>query len=276
MNHPERLREQYGPWALVTGASEGIGRAFAIELARAGLHLVLIARREDLLRELADDMRKRFGVQCHAVGLDLARPDAAERLAHVAGDRDFGLLVAAAGFGTSGPFIAADPVVEQELVQVNCIAVLAQCWHFGNRFAARRRGGIVLMSSVVAFNGTPFSANYAASKAYVQSLAEGLRMELGVHGVDVIASAPGPIHSGFARRAKMRMDRALQPEVVARQTLAALGQRGTVRPGWLSKMLGWSLSTAPRALRVVIMSCIMRGMAVQGDPPVADWTGRRQ
>lgn len=101
----------------------------------------------------------------------------------------------------------------------------------------------------MAFQGVPRAAHYAATKAYIQSLAEGLHVELAPLGVDVIASAPGPIHSGFAERANMQMGLALQPEEVAPGTLVALGRKMTVRPGWLSKFLETAL-TLPRALRV--------------------------
>jgi hypothetical protein len=113
---------------------------------------------------------------------------------------------------------------------------------------------------VVAFQGVPRAAHYAATKAYVQTLAEGLRVELDPLGVDVIASAPGPVRSGFEARADMKMAQALAPGVVAAQTLDALGRRGTVRPGWLSKLLGWSLAATPRPLRVRIMKQVMGGM----------------
>src|SRR5205823_9088379 len=101
-------------------------------------------------------------------------------------DLDVGLLVAAAGFGTSGAFI--DSPLEEELgmFDVNCRAVTTLAHHFGNRFAKARRGGMVLMSSLLAFQGVPGFANYAATKAYVQSLAEGLRLELSPLGVDVV------------------------------------------------------------------------------------------
>jgi len=125
---------------------------------------------------------------------------------------------------------------------------------------SRGHGGIVLMSSLLAFQGTPGSAHYAATKAYVQSLAEGLREELRPLGVAVVASAPGPIATGFAARANMRMSMSLGPRVVAAQTLAALGRKTTVRPGWLSKLLGWSLATAPRGLKVKIIGRVMAGM----------------
>jgi hypothetical protein len=125
------------------------------------------------------------------------------------------------------------------------------------------------MSSVVAFQGVPRAANYAATKAYVQSLAEGLRAELRPLGVDVVASAPGPVHSGFAERAGMRMGLALTPSAVASATLAALGRRGTVRPGWLSKLLGWSLALLPRWVRVRVMALVMGGMAQDEHPPMS-------
>lgn len=260
-----RLAQDYGPWAVVTGASDGIGRAFAHELAAVGLNLVLVARHEQRLTALADQVQTRFGVQCHAVPTDLSDLRATERLIESTQGLDVGLLVAAAGFGSAGPLLTLDLGNETEMVDVNCTSVLLQCWHFGGRFKARGRGGVVLLSSVMAFHGTPLSANYAATKAYVQSLAEGLRHEWVGHGVDVIACAPGPISTGFARRARMRMGRTMPPTIVARQTLAALGRRGTVRPGWLSKLLGWSLATAPRALRVAIMGRIMSGMAHRPD-----------
>jgi hypothetical protein len=106
----------------------------------------------------------------------------------------------------------------------------------------------------------PLSANYAATKAYIQSLAEGLHAELSPYGVDIIASAPGPIHSGFATHANMQMGLALKPETVAQGTLNALGRRTTVRPGWLSKFLEITLAALPRSGRVWAMGQVMKGM----------------
>jgi short-subunit dehydrogenase len=124
----------------------------------------------------------------------------------------------------------------------------------------------VLLSSLVAFQGVPRAANYAATKAYIQTLAEGLRAELRPHGVDVLASAPGPIASGFAQRADMRMSASLQPDVVATATLDALGRTTTVRPGWLSKALGWSLALLPRWAMVQVMARVMKGMTAHQSP----------
>lgn len=265
------LAQRYGPWAVVTGASDGIGRALARELARHGVSLALVARRRDALDALAEELRRGQGVDVEVVPADLASPRGVAAVVAATAARDVGLLVAAAGFGTSGPFVEGDVDRELELIDVNVRAVAALAHHFGRRFAAKGRGGLVLMSSLVAFQGVPRAANYAASKAYVQSLAEALRAELAPQGVDVIASAPGPVHSGFGLRAGMRLGAAAAPEVVARETLAALGRRGTVRPGWLSKLLEWSLAALPRRARVRMMARVMAGMTRR--PPAASERG---
>lgn len=254
-------RERYGPWAVVTGASDGIGREMAHRSGAAGLDLVLVARRRQALEQVGEELAGRHGVEYRVVATDLGEADAAAQLAAATADLDVGLLVAAAGFGTSGRFVDARLEEELAMVDVNCRAVTALCVLFGRRLVARGRGGIVLMSSLVAFQGVPFAAHYAATKAYVQSLAEALHVELAPAGVDVVAAAPGPVHSGFAARAGMRMGRALTPEEVAKGTLGALGRRATVRPGWLSKVLEGSLAPLPRPVRVRAMGRVMAGMA---------------
>ena len=256
----ESWRAKYGPWAVVTGASDGIGREMASELAASGMNLVLVARRRAVLEQLANDWQARHGVEVRVLALDLSSMDAVETLAASTDDLAVGLLVACAGFGTSGPLLDSDLQRELTMVDVNCRSVLAASYHFGRRFAEQGRGGLILMSSLLAFQGVPRAAHYAATKAYVQNLAEGLRLEWKPHGVDVLASAPGPVQSGFAERANMRMGLALQAPSVARTTLRALGRRSTVRPGWLSKLLEGSLSTLPRWGRSLIVGQVMKGM----------------
>lgn len=264
-----RWIEQYGPWAVVTGASDGVGRATAEQLAEAGMNLVLVARRRSILEDLAADLTDRFAIDVRVIAADLSLPDSVEALIAQTDDLSVGLLVAAAGYGTSGRFIDLPLDREVNMIDLNCRTVLSLSHHFGRRFAAQGRGGIVLFSSLVAFQGVPRSANYAATKAYIQSLAEGLHQELAPHGVDVLASAPGPVHSGFADRADMQMSMALQPDVVARGTLRALGRKSTVRPGLLSKFLIGSLSLLPRGLRVRAMGQIMGGMTAHQTPTAA-------
>jgi short-subunit dehydrogenase len=175
-----------------------------------------------------------------------------------------GLLVASAGFGTSGPFLDGPLEQEIEMLHVNGRALMALSWHFGRRLSARGSGGLILLSSIVGFQGMPHAAHYAATKAYVQSLGEALAVELGSRGVDVLAAAPGPTQSGFAARAKMKMGAALQPSAIAPSILDSLGRRTTVLPGLLSKVLVYSMVPLPRWVRVRIMGRVMRGMTRHG------------
>ncbi len=251
----------YGPWAVVTGASDGIGKAFAEALARQGLNLVLVARRENVLAAFAQQLSADTGVECRILPVDLGSPDAAATLDNVTCDLDIGLLIAAAGFGSIGPFLQCNLDSELDMLAVNCSSALALTHRFGRRFEKRKRGGIVLFGSIVGFQGVPGSANYAATKGYIQSLAEGIAPEFKTKGIDVLVAAPGPVNTGFASRAGMQMGKALTAQQVVAATLAALGHRTTVRPGWLSKLLGWSLAMLPRWGRTTILAAIMRGMA---------------
>jgi uncharacterized protein len=255
-----RFAARYGPWAVVTGASSGIGRDIALCAAERGVNVVLVARRKDLLQTLADHISATHGRQTRIIQADLATAEGFEAVAQQTSDLDVGLLVAAAGFGTSGPFLNADEATETEMLMVNCRALLANTLHFARRFTARRRGGIVLLASLVGYQGTPRAAHYAATKAYVQTLAEALHVELKPQGVDVLASAPGPVHSGFAERAGMKMGAAVTPADVAHETLDALGRKITVTPGLLSKILTYSLMPLPRWMRTRIMGQVMSGM----------------
>ncbi len=255
-----RIRERYGPWTVVTGASDGIGRELARALAEAGVHLLLVARREDVLASFSAELSGQHGVQTQVLATDLALPGGAQELMARAEPLQVGLLAASAGFGTSGSFLAGDVETELQMIDLNCRGVVALSHHFGHRFAEQRRGGLILLSSLVAFQGVPRAAVYAATKAFVQTFAEGLRQELAPRGVDVVASAPGPVSTGFGARAGMSMGKAASPRTVARGTLAALGRRGTVRPGFLAKLLGWSLALLPRWGRVRVMGVIMGGM----------------
>jgi short-subunit dehydrogenase len=254
------LKSQYGPWAVITGASEGIGRQIAVQLAEIGLNLVLVARRQTILEDLAADLHTKYDVETQVFAADLAQPQALQNVIAVTEALDVGLFVAAAGFGTSGAFISSSLDSELSMLDVNCRAVVTMSHHYGKRFADQRRGGIILFSSLVAFQGVPNSAHYAATKAFIQSFAEGLSHELAQSGVDVLASAPGPVDSGFAARANMQMGAALTPEAVARDTLNALGRKRNVRPGFLSKFLIGSLQTMPRQWRVRAMQQIMGSM----------------
>ena len=263
MMSARRKREfqgRYGPWAVVTGASSGIGRATALQLAEIGLNLLIVGRRHELLSELAAQLAGSSHIETRVVVADLSTATGTATVEDASTDLDVGLLVAAAGFGTSGPFLEADLPIELEMLDVNCGALVGECLYFGRRLAKRGRGGMVLMASLVGFQGVPFSASYAATKGYVQNLAEALSFELRPLGIDVLASAPGPVRSGFEARADMRMSAAIEPDVVARETLRALGRQSAVTPGLLLKVLTYSLAPLTRPLRTRIMARVMGDM----------------
>ncbi|EKS36761.1 SDR family NAD(P)-dependent oxidoreductase [Afipia broomeae] len=270
----DRLKRHYGSLAVVTGASDGIGRAFAEKLAEAGFDLFLIARRQVELKLIADSLHRRHGINVEILPLDLSAPTSASRLLDVLRKREVGIFVAAAGFGTSGQFIHNSVDAELQMIDVNCRAVVELTHGIGIGMAGRGRGGIVLFGSLVGWQGTPAAATYAATKAFIQTFAEGIGDELRAFGVDVLSCAPGPVDSGFALRANMRMGATDSPPQIATESLAALGRRRTVVPGRVGKMLTRSLSLLPRQSRVGIMGKVMRGMVRSSGQGVENKNGK--
>ena len=257
----KKLALKYGEWAVITGASSGIGLEIAERLAEAGLNVVLNARRKELLEVQAKQFEEKYSVKTLIISGDVSEKETLNEILAKTHSLKVGLFVASAGFGTSGLFVRNAIEVEVEMLRVNCESLLILTHHFAKVFSAQKRGGIILMSSIVAFQGVPFSANYAATKAYVQSLAEGLAVELAPFGVDVLSAIPGPVKSGFEARANMKMENAIAPEQIGNPILAALGKQSNVVPGFLSKVLVYSLATLPRWAKVKVMKNIMQNMA---------------
>ncbi len=254
-------QSRYGCRAIVTGASDGIGREFARSLAAEGLDLVLVARRRDRLESLAAELAKAHGISTSIISADLGTDEGvAEVIAETEG-QDIGLLIAAAGFGSSGSFVDLSVDDEANMVDVNCRSMVRLTHHVANGFKTRGSGGIILMSSLLGFQGVSYSSTYAATKAFVQSFAEGLHGELKPFNIDVLAVAPGPVSTGFAARASMKFSLAAKPNSVAKSALAALGRETTCVPGWISKVLNWSLLPLPRWGKTIILTKVMRQMA---------------
>lgn len=198
MNEPEQqaltasgFLTQYGPAALVTGASSGIGHAFAVELAARGLDLLLVARRADRLQTLAAELERAHGVTVRVCAADLAEPSAVEQIVTAAAGWEIGLLVSNAGFGLKGAHQGNDSARMAAMLQVNCAAPLQLTHQLVPGLLQRGRGGIIITSSVEGLMGIPYSAAYAASKAFTNSLGESLWGELSTAGVDVLALCPG-------------------------------------------------------------------------------------
>ena len=179
--------ERYGPWALVLGASEGLGSAFVETLAAHGLNIVLVSRRQQQLDEVAAGVRAISGVETRTLAIDLELPDAVTSIADAVSDIDIGLLVNCAG-GDSGHEEFLDRSLDQceSLVQRNCITLLRVCHYFGRKMVELERGGIVITSSGAALAGAPGLATYAGTKAFDLLFAEGLWTELKPKNVDVL------------------------------------------------------------------------------------------
>lgn len=255
-----RLINKYGNWALLTGASSGIGLELAERLAETGFSLILNSRRSEELEKVKKLLEMKYNTTVILAPADVSTQEGINQLTEAAYGIDVGLFIASAGFGTSGEFIKCAIDNEQNMLRTNCEGLLKLTHHFAGVFAAKKRGGIILMSSMVAFQGVPYAANYAATKAYVQTFAEALAVELKPYGVDVLAAAPGPVKSGFENRADMRMNMALTPLQVGTPILKALGRKTVVFPGFLSKLLVYSLRTVPRWGKIRIMKMVMGGM----------------
>lgn len=194
------FREKYGPFALVTGASSGIGVGFAEELAKRGLNLVLAARRVDRMEALKARLEVENGVAVRVVASDFTRPEATSQLLEAIADLDLGLVVSNAGFGAKGWFEKIDAATMADMLMVNCHAQMQLAHGVLPHLKARGQGGLLLVSSVEGLMGGPFSTAYAATKALVIALGEGLWGELQGSGIDVLTLTPGATESEAAAR----------------------------------------------------------------------------
>lgn len=253
-----RLKNNYGDWAIVTGASSGIGLELARLLADAGFNLILNARNGERLLAVKKQLLLNK-IQIETIAADISDPAGVDKIIQASTGKKIGLLINNAGFGTSGLFANSSVHAEISLLRLNCVAVLSLTHYFIQLFRQQKRGGIIFLSSLVAFQGVPYAANYAASKAYVQSLAEALAIELKPDGIDILCAVPGPVETGFGQRANMKMNGAISPARLGVPMLKALGKKSQVIPGMFSKLLVYALRTVPRFAKTRIMKKVMGG-----------------
>lgn len=236
-NESQPFPHRFGAWALVAGSSEGLGAAFADNLAARGMNLVLVARRAHLLEEVATGLREQHGVDVRCVARDLADPGLGEALRETTADIELGVLVYNAAFVPVGPFADLDEETLQRVVVVNTMAPVIAVHSVLPGMRERGRGGVVLVSSLAGLQGTPHVATYAATKAFNIILAEGLWAELRACGIDVIACCAGAMPTpGYAATVDHEMPGIMVPGDVARRTLDALGRGPRVVPGTLNRI----------------------------------------
>jgi len=235
-------KQQFGPWALVTGASSGIGKEFARQIAASGINVVLVARREALLAELGRAISQEFGVQYRGLAMDLSQEGFIAELADATDDIDIGLVVSNAGTPNPGEFLKLDRLLLQATLRLNTMAHLDITHHFGAKLAVPRPGGLILIGSMGAEIGVPFLANDGGAKAYVHSLGEALHYEFKPRGVYVTV-VPPPL-TNTAVLAKLGFDPRTMPmkpmsaEQCVSEGLNALGEnRSRIVPGRLNRFV---------------------------------------
>jgi short-subunit dehydrogenase len=252
--------ERYGPWAVVAGASEGVGAAFAAAVAGEGLNVVLLARRQGVLDLVAKEIESAHGVEARAVAVDLAA-DAMPTVAAATSDVDVGLVMYCAGADANyQPFLANPSAIAEAMVHRNCVVPLQMCHHFAAPMAARGRGGIVIVGSGAGLAGAPNMVAYSASKAFDMVFAEALWAELHPKGVDVLGLILGETDTPALRRLREQRGFPVDPDVplagaasVDEVVAAALANLAN-GPTWF---VGEQLYTASRFL-----GSVSRGEAV--------------
>ncbi len=235
--------DRYGPWALVTGASSGIGEEFARQLAAKGLSLVLLARREERLKKLADELRSKHGVQTRVVAIDLTQPDCIKDIQAQTDGLTIGLLVNNAGVANPGRFLQKPLEDFEQLIALNVNACVQLTHYFGRRMIEHSRGGMIFVSSVMGYNAGPYYACYSASKGFELLFGESLSYELKEHHIDSLVLTAGITQSELIDKMQQQgVDirntpfPILKTGYVVRSAINALGKRTTIIPGLFYKI----------------------------------------
>jgi short-subunit dehydrogenase len=263
-------QEWRGKWALITGASAGIGLALAEQLAAAGANVVLTARRSDRLEALAVRLRSEYGVEARVIAADLADPSAPEQLlsATEGSGLAIDILINNAGFGYNGEFVKGDAAWQRQMVDVNCAVVVHLTRLFLPKMVERRRGYVMIVASTAAYQPVAYMATYAATKVFDRFLAEALAHEVAGYGVKVSALCPGPTESEFNQVAGLHQipGRSSQSaEEVARVGLEGLvGGKPWVIPYVAGKVMVFMQRFVPRQLVSGAAAKMFRPKSAQG------------
>lgn len=256
-----------GRWAVVTGASSGLGIDFARELAKRGCHTVLVARRADRLQGLAEELKRDYQAESAVIALDLATPDAPQTLHREVGERGLRIdvLINNAGVGVHGDFLTNSWERDQAMLQLDIVALVHLTKLFTRDMAERGFGRILQVASLVAYQPVPSYAVYGAAKSFVLNFGEALNHELRGSGVTCTVLSPGVTHTDFQRTAGHEytayMRRfGMQSAQVARIGIKAmLRRRSSVVAGWRNSLLAWSVRLTPRRVATAVADHMMRG-----------------
>ena len=230
-----KFKNKYGEWAVITGASSGIGKALAYEMARKGLNLVLIARGQTALENLSENLQSKFRVSTKVLVADLACQAGIDEVTAKTQALDVGLLVLSAGMESNGSFVKSKLEKELQVIQLNIVSTLVLSRHFTKKMESRKHGGVLFVSSLTAHMPSPYFSNYAASKSYVFSLATSLYGELKSKGIDISVLSPGVTNTAMAESIGIDWSKTpvktMSPEDVAKETIQNFGKKLSIIPG---------------------------------------------
>lgn len=254
------FKSKYGPYAIITGASDGLGKQYAYQLAHRGVSVLITARREEELNQIADDIKKKFNVDAIPVGADLSKQDDVQKIISSASDLEVNLLINNAGFATTGEFVESDINRELEMLYVSTRAPLILSRHFGNLMKQRKRGGIIMLSSIVAFTPIPLWSQYTAVKAFDLNFGLSLYGELKPYNVDVLTVCPGATITGFQKAAGVKPIMSMTAEKVVKISLDALGNKPVVVTGIKNKISTFLLRFMTAGMKIKSGSIAMNMM----------------
>ena len=248
--------ERYGRWGVVAGAGEGLGAAFALDLARRGMNVLLIARREHQVEHVASQIQSSFGVTARCLAQDLANVETVAEIERELADKDVGVLVYNAAHIPLGSFLDTEMADIEQAVAVNVRGPIALIRAIAPGMRERRRGGIVLMSSLAGLQGAPGLITYSSSKAFNIVLGEGLWRELRDCDIDVVTCIAGAVRTpGYARYSSRDTPGIQEPETVARQALDALPKGPRFVPGFTNRLTAQFLSRLlPRRAAIALLA----------------------
>ncbi|MFN2427396.1 MAG: SDR family NAD(P)-dependent oxidoreductase [Candidatus Binatia bacterium] len=259
---PGDYTRRYGQWAVITGATAGIGLEFARALASRGVSCVLAARREDRLEAVAEELKTAHGVDARVVAVDLASDEGPDQLADAVADLDVGMLVSNAGVGYAGRFDKQELPRLRQMIALNCTANVTLISRMLPNMLARRRGAIMITGSVAGRQPVPFHSLYSATKGFELLLGEGLWAEVRDRGIDVLVVQPGPVATEFEHVAgEVRPNPAADesPQSVVETALDALGKQPSVVTGWFNWVRANFNRVAPRTVVVCVAADFMEG-----------------
>ena len=255
------MHNKYGQWAIITGASSGIGKAFAYDVANQGMNVILVSNEKEQLETISSEIASQFGIKALPCCVDLANQSCINDIAKLADGKEIGLLVNDASYGIHGKFTETPVEDYYNLINVNVNAYVTLTHKFLPQMISRKKGAVIMVSSLNAFSPIAESAIYTATKAFELFFGGALWLEMKENNVDVLVVMPGPTRTGFQEKAGTKVNAmALTPEDLVRGVWPCLGKKMVYIPGLYNKLISFIGSNIDMEKRVQLASKIYKLM----------------